>query len=155
MVWTGRPDGGARADQTGREAAAPLLFDVFDQIKAPSQVPNALTPNRAPQALRTLGSQSTKASILFPPKGTTVYVESSGIDARGHLKLARPLKLSAHGQRPVHWYVDGQPVLEDGGGEFSWSPKVEGSYDLTLVDAAGHTDKSKVRIMAISGDRPE
>ncbi|MFT4090400.1 MAG: penicillin-binding protein 1C, partial [Asticcacaulis sp.] len=35
LVWTGRPDGGARAGQTGREASAPLLFDVFDQINAP------------------------------------------------------------------------------------------------------------------------
>lgn len=155
MVWTGRPDGGARADQTGREAAAPLLFDVFDQLQAPSQVPNALTPNRAPQALQTMGSQATRASILFPPKGATVYVESSGVDSVGNLKLARPLKLSAHGQRPVRWYVDGQPVLEDAGGDFSWYPKVEGFYDLTLVDAAGHTDKSKVRIMAIAGDRPQ
>lgn len=154
MVWTGRPDGGARADQTGREAAAPLLFDVFDQIYAPSQLPRALTPNGAPQALKVLDSQDTKASILFPPKGATVYVERIGGGKDG-LKLARPLKLSAHGQRPVNWYVDGQPVLEDANGEFSWSPAAEGFYDVTVVDALGQRDRGRVRIVAIDGARPE
>lgn len=154
MVWTGRPDGGARADQTGREAAAPLLFDVFDQIYAPSQLPRTLTPDGAPQALKVLNSQDTKASILFPPKGATVYVERIG-EGQGGLKLARPLKLSAHGKRPVSWYVDGRPVVEDGNGEFSWSPKAEGFYDVTVVDADGQRDRGKVRIVAIDGARPE
>ncbi len=154
MVWTGRPDGGARADQTGREAAAPLLFDVFDQLQAPSAMPAPLTPARAPVALQTLTAHDDKASILFPPKGATVYVEASGTDANGVLKGVRPLKLSAHGQRPVSWYVDGQPLPADGAGDFSWFPKAEGFYDLTVVDAAGHSDKSHVRVKAIGGSGP-
>ncbi len=152
MVWTGRPDGGARADQTGREASAPLLFDVFDQLQAPSQVPGAIAPNAAPQGLQTLNAKESKASILFPPKGATVYVERLGLDRSGNMKLVRPLKLSAQGQRPISWFVNGEPLYEDAGGDFSWSPKSEGFYDLTLVDAQGHTDRSHVRVKAIGSD---
>lgn len=155
MVWTGRPDGGARADQTGREAAAPLLFDVFDQIQAPTKMANPLPPANAPKALKILPGGDSKASILFPPKGSTVYVEATGTDKAGNLVLARPLKLSARGVRPVTWFADGQPVLEDEAGEFSWSPKQEGFYDLIVVDADGHSDKSHVRVKAITSSRPE
>ena len=149
MVWTGRPDGGARADETGREAAAPLLFDVFDQLQAPSQIPAVITPNMAPRALQNLTTTQTRASILFPPDAATVYVEATGADAAGDLKLARPLKLSARALRPVSWYVDGQPVASDATGDFSWYPRAEGFYDLTLIDAQGHKAKSHVRVLAI------
>jgi penicillin-binding protein 1C len=155
LVWTGRPDGGARADQTGREAAAPLLFDVFDILQAPSQLPAPLAPSRAPVALRSFNGPDARASILFPPKNTTVYVEAAGKDASGNLKVARPLKLSARGRRPISWYVDGQPLPEDSNGEFSWAPKAEGFYDLTVIDAAGHSDKSHVRVKAIDGSGPQ
>ena len=148
MVWTGRPDGGARADQTGREAAAPLLFDVFDILQAPSQLPAPVAPSRAPVALKSFNGPDARASILFPPKNTTVYVEASR-DTAGNLKV------SARGQRPVNWYIDGQPLPEDVNGEFSWSPKAEGFYDLTVVDAAGHSDKSHVRVKAIDGTGPQ
>ncbi len=151
MVWTGRPDGGARADQTGREAAAPLLFDVFDTLQAPSQIPQAIAPKNAPRALQTLNTPETKASILFPPSGATVYVESSGTDKAGELKLVRPLKLSARALRPVSWYVDGEPLHYDETGDFSWYPKTEGFYDLTLIDAKGNQARSRVRVVAIDG----
>ncbi|ESQ73585.1 penicillin-binding protein 1C [Asticcacaulis sp. AC402] len=154
MVWTGRPDGGARADQTGREAAAPLLFDVFDQIQAPPRLPQALAPARAPTALENLGGLTGKVSILFPPEGATVYVEVKGKDAKGHLVLKRPLKLSARGLRPVAWYIDGEPLGLDESGEFAWSPPVEGFYDLTVIDAAQRVDKSQIRIVAIGSDPP-
>jgi penicillin-binding protein 1C len=155
LVWTGRPDGGARADLTGREAAAPLLFDVFDILQAPSQLPAPLAPSRAPVALRSFNGPDARASILFPPKTATVYVEAAGKDTAGNLKVARPLKLSARGQRPISWYIDGRPLPEDTNGEFSWAPKAEGFYDLTVIDAAGHSDKAHVRVKAIDGSRPE
>jgi len=155
MVWTGRPDGGARAEQTGREAAAPLLFDVFDLLQAPSQVPAVIAPNVAPVALQRLNAKEAKASILFPPRGTTVYVQSLGLNRNGDMKLARPLKLSAKGQRPISWFVNGEPLQESPDGDFNWLPKSEGFYDLSLVDAAGRTDKSHVRVKAIqSTDQP-
>jgi len=150
MVWTGRPDGGARADQTGREAAAPLLFDIFDQLQAPSQVPQAIAPGNAPRGLKMMGDDKAQASILFPPNNATVYVEVKDNSAK--LKVARPLKLSARGIRPVEWFVDGEPLKLDANGEWSWSPPAEGFYELTVIDAQGHEDKSHVRVKAIRGE---
>jgi len=153
LVWTGRPDGGARADQTGREASAPLLFDVFDQLQTPSQAPQPIAPGNAPKGLKMMSGDGAgglgKASILFPPNNATVYVEVKS-DATT-LDVARPLKLSARGVRPVRWYVDGQPLKLDENGEWSWSPPTEGFYALSVIDAKGHEDKSHVRVKAIRG----
>ncbi|MGZ3299015.1 MAG: penicillin-binding protein 1C, partial [Asticcacaulis sp.] len=154
MVWTGRPDGGARADETGREAAAPLLFDVFDQLQTPSHVPQPLGPAAAPVALQKLNAHAASVSILFPPAGATLYVEATGHDATGALKLARPLKLSARGLRPLAWFVDGIPLPADAAGDYSWFPKAEGFYDLSVIDAQGHSAKTHVRVVALSGQGP-
>ncbi|MDI7775935.1 penicillin-binding protein 1C [Asticcacaulis sp. EMRT-3] len=155
MVWTGRPDGGARADETGRDDAAPLLFDVFDQLRAPSQVPQAIAPPVAPVALQSLNAASDHMSILFPPSGATVYVETAGRAREEHLKVTRPLKLSAHGKAPIQWYVDGAPLKADDDGAFNWSPPSEGFYDLTVTGGDGQSAKSHVRVVAIrSADAP-
>jgi len=152
MVWTGRPDGGARSDETGREAAAPLLFDVFDVLRAPSQVPQAIAPPGAPPALQTLNAATDHLSILFPPNGATVYVETRGRTAR-RLRVTRPLKLSAHDadslNGPINWYVEGEPLKADETGAVNWSPPEEGFYDLIATDSAGQSAKSHVRVVAI------
>jgi penicillin-binding protein 1C len=148
LVWTGRPDGGARADQTGREASAPLLFDVFDQLQAPSQLPQAIDPNNAPQGLKMMtGAGGARASILFPPNNATVYVEVKGAGEK--LDAVRPLNLSARGVRPVEWFIDGEPLKLDDNDEWSWTPPAEGFYDLKVIDAQGHEDRSHVRVKAI------
>ncbi len=153
MVWTGRPDGGARADQTGREAAAPLLFDVFDQLQTPSRVPQALTPAAAPVALQKL-THTTAVSILFPPQNATLYVEASGRDPSGALKVTRPLKLSARGLHPLTWYIDGIPLPPDASGDVNWYPKAEGFYTVGVTDAQGHITQSHVRVVALTGNAP-
>ncbi len=153
MVWTGRPDGGARADETGREAAAPLLFDVFDQLQTPSHVPQALPPPQAPVALQKL-ARTTSVSILFPPQNATLYVEASGRDAVGGLKVVRPLKLSARGLHPLSWYIDGVPLPPDASGDVNWFPKAEGFYTVSVTDAQGHEGKSHVRVVALNGEAP-
>ena len=154
MVWTGRPDGGARADATGRDSAGPLLFDTFDLLRAPSQAPQAIAPPGAPPALQTLDAAQGRLSILFPPNGATVYVETAGRRTQG-LNVVRPLKLSAHSATPIQWYVDGQPLKPDADGEFDWSPPQEGFYDLIVANDAGQSAKSHVRVVAIpTGGRP-
>ncbi len=57
-VWTGRPDGGARAGRTGREAALPLVFDAFDVLGAGPDAPRSLTPTGAPPALQGLSAEA-------------------------------------------------------------------------------------------------
>ncbi len=50
-VWTGRADGGARPDLTGRDAALPLLFDVADQVGGQLKAPSPIAPRAAPRAV--------------------------------------------------------------------------------------------------------
>ncbi len=47
-VWTGRADGGARPDMTGRDAALPLLFDVADVVGGPAHAPPPIAPKAPP-----------------------------------------------------------------------------------------------------------
>ena len=153
LVWTGRPDGGARSDMTGREASAPLLFDVFDQLNAPSQTPNRVTVARAPEALKTLSTgKPTGPSILFPPKGATLFVEARSMHDNGRFEPVRGLKLSARGtgayDAPLKWYVDSKPLIAGANGVV-WMPEAEGFYTLKVIDAGGQQSEVKVRIRAV------
>ena len=93
-------------------------------------------------------------SILFPPQNATLYVESGGRDAAGGLKVVRPLRLSARGQRPLSWYIDGVPLAPDATGDINWYPKAEGFYTVGVTDALGHMTQSRVRVVALTGNAP-
>jgi penicillin-binding protein 1C len=63
-VWTGRPDGGGRPGYTGREAALPLLFDVFDRLQN-TNVASALNQDALDQAPS--GLQQMAGEFDLPP----------------------------------------------------------------------------------------
>ncbi|MDC7676657.1 penicillin-binding protein 1C [Asticcacaulis machinosus] len=147
LVWTGRPDGGARADMTGRDAAAPLLFDVVDQLQAPAQLPNVLTPDRPPEALKEMKTVSAGPVILFPPDGSTVFVEVAARTSDGAFTLKRGLKLSARG-KGLQWYVNGEALPRADGAPL-WSPAQEGFYDVAVVDEQDRARHVKVRVKAV------
>ncbi|OYW79741.1 MAG: hypothetical protein B7Z26_07570 [Asticcacaulis sp. 32-58-5] len=147
LVWTGRPDGGARADMTGHDAAAPLLFDVVDQLQAPASLPNALTPDRPPEALKEMKATAAGPVILFPPEGATVFVEVSSRGTDEGLKLKRGLKLSARG-KGLQWYVNGEALPKADGAPL-WHPVQEGFYDVAVVDENDRARHVKVRVKAV------
>jgi penicillin-binding protein 1C len=140
VVWTGRADGGARAGLTGRDAAAPMLFDAFDAIAAPSGAAPPITPRVAPTALKTLPTSSGDGpALIFPPDGATVQVETAGAASRG-------LVLAARGQE-LRWYVEGIRLEpEAASGRVLWRPESAGFYRLTVVDAAGRSAAARVRV---------
>jgi len=141
IVWTGRADGGARADLTGREAALPLLFDVADALAPAASAPRPLPPKAAPQALQRLDRAAQGPRLIFPPDGAIVEVDSFGPASRG-------LVLAAGGDG-LNWYVDGRPVLRDPVGDRAiWRPTGPGFYRVTVVDAAGRRAVAKVRVKA-------
>jgi len=150
LVWTGRPDGGARADMTGREASAPLLFDVFDQLNTPSNLPNHMAPPKAPDALITLKSHNSGPTLLFPPNGATLYVTAAKKSLDGRLSGVEGLKLAARGQGQLRWYVAGEPLISGDDG-MVWQPPSEGFYELSVVDDSGKTTTTHVRVKAIEG----
>lgn len=142
VVWTGRPDGGARGgDLTGREAALPLLFDAFDAVQAAGSAPRPIAPRQAPRALTDLEQASQGPRLIFPPDGAQIAVEGVGPMSRG-------LALAARGEG-LRWYADGAPLAaEPGTGRVIWRPPAAGFYRLSVIDAEGRQAEAKVRVRA-------
>jgi penicillin-binding protein 1C len=140
VVWTGRPDGGARPGMTGRDAALPLLFDVFDSLRGASRSSAPETLRAAPEALQQM-AQSVEAAprVLFPPDGARLQLDTFGTGSPG-------LSLAAQG-RGVHWYVDGTPLaINTATGQTLWRPPAPGFYRLAAVDETGRGAFTRVRI---------
>lgn len=139
VVWTGRPDGGARGGVTGRDSALPLLFQVADAIGTTPAAPPPIAPRAAPPALRTLEAAGEGPKMIFPPDGAAVQVDGYGPSARG-------LSLAASGAR-LSWYVDGTPVaLDPLSGRPIWRPPGPGFYRVTVVDPEGRRAQARVRV---------
>ena len=137
VVWTGRPDGGVRPGMTGREAALPLLFQVFDVLEANAPQAQTLTPESAPPALTHIAGSRGGPQMLFPPDGASLMVDGYGRAGRG-------LALSARGEN-LRWYVDGQPLAE-ANGQVVWRPDYPGFYRVAAVDALGRQAAVRVRV---------
>jgi penicillin-binding protein 1C len=141
IAWTGRADGGARGELTGRDAALPLLFDVADALAAPASAPRPIAPKSAPQGLQRLEKPNDDGPrLIFPPDGSQVLVDAFGAASHG-------LALAARGQG-LAWYVDGQPIQADAAGHSVWRPETPGFYEVMAVDGQGREVKARVRIRA-------
>ena len=143
VVWTGRPDGGAREGLTGRSAALPLLFQVFDVLEAGrGQAPPvtiAAAPRAVPAALVRLADLAPGPHLVFPPNGAQVMVDGFGPAGSG-------LALAGTGET-LRWYVDGRPLAPGpAGGPPVWRPATAGFYRVTAVDAVGLRAESRVRV---------
>ena len=140
VVWSGRPDGGARPGLTGREAALPLLFDVFDALHPPTDAAHSIAPRAAPGGLKVLAGDdgSPGPHIVFPPDGARVEADGLGPGARG-------LALAARGEG-VRWYVDGRPLATDADGQAIWKPAAPGFYRLEATDAEDRKARARVQI---------
>ncbi|HVM98856.1 MAG TPA: penicillin-binding protein 1C, partial [Caulobacteraceae bacterium] len=138
-VWTGRADGGARPDMTGRDAALPLLFDVADQVGGAVRAPPPIAPKAAPPGLRTLDRTGGGPRLIFPPDGSTVVADAFGPAGRGFVLAA--------GGHELSWYVDGAPVsLDPVSGKPLWRPPGPGFYRVSVVDGAGRAANAHVRV---------
>ncbi len=148
IAWVGRADGAPRPGQTGREAAAPLLFDAFDLIAetlgAGRGVDAPARDGDAPAIARlNPAPQSAPPAIVFPRDGVELFVDEQ---ARGFSLAARG------GAGDYRWYADGA-VIDVSSGRAVWSPAASGFYDITVVDGAGRSAASKVRVH-VAGTRP-
>jgi penicillin-binding protein 1C len=146
-VWVGRADGTAVPELTGRTAAAPLLFKVFDILKPVQQRAKNLPPSTIisdvqalPATLKYFGEVSHEAQlikrgpqIMFPPDGAKLGRE---LAEDGSL---RPVVLKLEGGiAPYVVLVNGKPMpkhfrtrnidVESG---------VTGYANFTVVDASG------------------
>jgi penicillin-binding protein 1C len=74
--------------------------------------------------------------IVFPPDGAEVWAEGP----------QRSFALSARGAGRLRWYQHGVPVALDAGGQSLWQPEGPGFYELTVVDEAGRSARTRVRV---------
>jgi penicillin-binding protein 1C len=144
IVWVGRADARPRTGQTGRDAALPILFDVFDMLprqETPREdrEPWRLEQETPPPMARY--NRDPRPEILFPPDEAEVWMETGG----------RDYVLAGRAESALRWYVDGQPVRLNAGGEPVWTPQGPGFYAVRAVDIDGRSTVSRVRIITPDG----
>lgn len=143
IVWVGRPDGGPRRGETGRLAAAPLLFDVFSRLPHAGDAPSFSRDALAPIGLVRADNLQTGPQILFPPDGAELLAATLGQEGRG-------FSLKARSDRDrVTFYVDGQPVPRENGAHI-WRPKTAGFYNIAAIDTGGQTATSRVEVFSLA-----
>jgi penicillin-binding protein 1C len=146
VVWIGRADSAPRPGVTGREAALPVLFEVYDLISrimpkrnaGPSLLEENPDDHMPPSALARFERENVPPQILFPPDGAEVWKDGE------HTSFV----LVAEGRGHLAWYVDGKPLGRNVAGDTVWRPGVAGFYTVSVVDAGGLTSKARVRIMS-------
>jgi len=141
VVWVGRPDGAPRNGQTGRIAAAPVLFDAFSSLPRQEDDRQFRKDSVAPGGLTQVKDYTASGpQILFPPHEAELLTSKFGSDARG-------FTLSARADRDeVDFYVDGRPVPREENG-IIWRPETPGFYKVVAVDHQGREAVSRVSVM--------
>jgi len=155
-IWVGRPDGSPRPGSYGRNTAAPILFQVFDQLPAsvrPRAVPEGVlqvtSRDELPPAMRRYhapqlwAGASTRQDappprIAFPPAGANINLDADGVE----------LSLRAlGGTPPLRWMVDGEVLPEASAYQPTlWHANAPGFTELTVIDAEGRSDRAQVRL---------
>ena len=139
-VWTGRADGGSRPGQTGRRAAAPVLFSLIDAL-AVEDTSLPFDETEAPAAGLSRRATRRGPEILFPRDGVAMALADS---------RSRGVRLTASGGAgPRRWYVDGEAVVPTADGAAIWRPDTAGFYRLEVFDEQGNA--ASVRIQMIEG----
>lgn len=156
-VWVGRPDGSFSPDRMGRDTAAPILFEAFDQLPV---APNAL-PASVPPGVINGDTRDLPANLQrFQRRGTTAIIVA---DAHDDLKLQYPvdgstielrhaddhlekLMLQATGgNMPLRWLVNGQPVSGlPYRRQTEWQPDGLGAARVTVIDNQGRSATASV-----------
>jgi len=157
-VWVGRPDGSFSSGRMGRDAAAPVLFSVFDQLPvralslAPAP-PGALAVSNAelPRALQRFDAgpepfglprtafNHAGPEIVFPVNGSTLEIPHQGAGLQS-------LSLDASGGAlPLTWLVNGQRIESAPyRRQAQWLPDGPGQTRITVIDSTGRAATSAV-----------
>lgn len=138
VVWVGRPDGGPRPGVTGRDAALPIVFDLFDAIapSIPQSGARMVTRDRAgPKSF----DPETGPEIIFPLDQSTIYQPAQ----------KRPFVLAGRGETDLRWYVNGEALETDREGNTLWTPQGPGFYEVILTDRAGESARASVRVATV------
>ncbi|MEY8842696.1 penicillin-binding protein 1C, partial [Cribrihabitans sp. XS_ASV171] len=149
-VWLGRADGTPVPGAFGGDLAAPLLFEAFGRLKPgfdplPPPPPDTLILGAANlpaplQRFRPRGAafdrQADAPKLLFPPDGARLATQGAPFT----------VKLDG-GQGPFALLADGKPLATGiQAREFEVPNPGAGFADIVVLDAAGHSDRVRIRI---------
>ena len=141
VIWVGRPDGGVMPNQTGRKVAAPIMFDVFDQLPNNGSEFGYFKTADASAGLQKMIDKTPAVSgpeFIFPVDGAVILDPQKG---RGvNVTLRQMSKLSS-------LYVNGEPIAPMGD-SWIWKPSSSGFYKLTGLDDQGQSQTISVRIVS-------
>lgn len=154
-IWVGRPDGSFSGGRMGRDAAAPLLFEAFDQLPPSDSALPGVPPAGAllvgntglPANLKRFDSgpalvaslkEREKLRIAFPLDGSTVPLPES--------ETPLPLVLKAEGGNlPLRWLVNGKPVTSPPYlRQAQWDPDGKGAQRVTVIDSGGRSASAEI-----------
>ncbi len=160
IVWAGRPDGTASPGLTGRTAAAPALFNAFEQLgrplaplaPAPSGTLMAHSSADLPATMRHFERVDTQfaeraalnppVKIAFPHNGSQLALS---LNQNGHFEF---LAMKAEGGKlPLTWMINGAPIKANRARRTTfWKPNEKGFVRLGVLDALGRADSVLVRV---------
>lgn len=154
-IWVGRPDGSFSGGRMGRDAAAPLLFEAFDQLPPSDSALPQVAPDGAllvgntglpanlrrysvGPALNAADRPQNRLRIAFPLDGSTVPLPESDVPM--------PLVLKAEGGNlPLRWLVNGKPVTSlPYLRQAQWDPDGKGAQRVTVIDAGGKSVSAEI-----------
>jgi penicillin-binding protein 1C len=161
-VWVGRPDGTFSPGRMGRDAAAPVLFEIFDLLPRPQSAPSRVFAAKPPAGV----IQASNADLPLPlrrfdpgPSALGALLAASGpqiafpadratVDLSAGDGRIEPLLLRASGGRmPLLWLVNGAPVSS---APFKrqalYQPDGAGATRITVIDSAGASASVEVWI---------
>jgi penicillin-binding protein 1C len=154
-VWVGRPDGAPVPGLSGITTAAPILFEAFDRLGAPTvafrpppagvllasnaDLPGPLKRFRHPDD--DMVAKEAAPEIAFPTDGIDV-----DLGAQVGTDLPLTIKIR-NGVPPFTFFANGAPFgHSDFARQDTWTPDGPGYVTLSVVDAKGKSDTVKVFI---------
>jgi penicillin-binding protein 1C len=166
VVWAGRPDATASPGLTGRGAAAPVLFDAFNELgrplqrlaPPPSSVLRVTGNAELPAALKRFERLETldderrnmepPVHIAYPPDGARIALSHGGTEGSSANADFDPIVLKAEGGKlPLTWLVNGLPIDADKvRRQIFWQPQEGGFIRFGVLDALGRGDSVLVKI---------
>jgi penicillin-binding protein 1C len=157
-VWVGRPDGAFSAGRMGRDAAAPILFQIFDQLplaeSAAADTPPAGailgSTNDLPANLRRFdpqpGLESAAAPEVLPGPSIQSPVDGATLDLATATDGWSSLVLTARGGTlPLRWLINGKPLDSvPFKRQAEWLPDGRGAARVTVIDGLGRSASAAV-----------
>ncbi|WP_395020234.1 penicillin-binding protein 1C [Dongia sp.] len=151
-VWVGRPDGAFSAGRMGREAAAPILFQVFDQLphgESAASVPPAGaligSTNDLPVNLRRFDPQPGAESGASPQTLAGPAIQSPVDGATLDLSSSSLVLTARGGALPLRWLVNGKPIESPPfRRQAEWDPDGKGAARVTVIDGLGRSASAEV-----------